>query len=921
MKRLLLILTLAATVILSARAEIRLPVIMGDNMVLQQNTQARLWGWAERGGRIIITVSWNKEKYITTADEHGKWIVSVNTPSATRTPQYISIREGKGKPTTIENVLIGEVWLCSGQSNMQMQMRGYRNQPVEGAQEEIVNSGEFCAIRMVTIPKRAALERQEIVDGEWKVPSPENTAQFSAAAWFFARRIERTLDVPVGIISCSWGGSSIAGWMPEELLDELGYRDTARKAKDESLKNGRPTVMYNGMLYPIHDYTIKGFLWYQGCSDVADYKRYAQYQTAMVRHWRKLWGLGELPFYFVEIAPFNYAGGKKGYMLREQQQKCLDMIPSCGMASTADLVKPYECKIIHPSRKKEVGERLALLALEHSYGIMGLHSDAPRFSKMELQKDGTAKLSFTNCDNGLSADGSITGFEASGRDGIFFPAQARVLKDSRVLVSCPQVGKITEVRYLYHNFVPASLHSNEGLPVLQFRTDSLDEEMHISRDIPERAKEILGRISAPSFRKADYNIMDFGAVADSTIDSREALNNAISACSGEGGGQVIVPTGKYLCKGPLTLKSNVNLHLSEGATIYFSENPKDYLPAVLTVWEGTEMFNYSPFVRAYHCENIAITGKGTLNGRASGAFAKMRPQRSAMQDKLRQMGSDGSPVCERNFGDKSIMPPNMIEPFGCRNVLIEGITILDSPFWVIHPTFCDNVTVRGVTIESYNKNNDGCDPEYSRDVLIEDCTFRCGDDAIAIKAGRDADAWKIGRRTSGIIIRNCRFFSRCNGLCIGSEMSAGVEDVFMYDTKIEHCANGIYFKSNLDRGGTIRNIWVRGIDCAHVKTAFISFYTNYHGARGGNFPTTFENFEISDVRGGKSELYGFYLVGIKGRPMKNIRLRNVSLEEAPKPYVLQYAENISFNNVRINGIIMPERPEETTGHDIVLAKD
>ena len=286
MKRYILTIILAAAAAISLKAEIRLPDIMSDNMVLQQNSSAKIWGWAEHGSTVTVTVSWNRSKYTTTADGHGKWIVSVNTPPATRAPQSISIREDKGKPTSIENVLIGEVWLCSGQSNMQMQMRGYLNQPVEDAAEEILNSGEHNDIRVVTIPKRAALEPQESVDGRWMTPSPENTAQFSAVAWFFARRLESMLDVPVGIISCSWGGSSITGWMPEWLLTGLGYKNAKTRAADEKLKNGRPTVMYNGMLHPMHDYAVRGFLWYQGCSDVSEYKNYAHFQAEMVNHWR-----------------------------------------------------------------------------------------------------------------------------------------------------------------------------------------------------------------------------------------------------------------------------------------------------------------------------------------------------------------------------------------------------------------------------------------------------------------------------------------------------------------------------------------------------------------------------------------------------------------------------------------------------------
>lgn len=439
--------------------------------------------------------------------------------------------------------------------------------------------------------------------------------------------------------------------------------------------------------------------------------------------------------------------------------------------------------------------------------------------------------------------------------------------------------------------------------------------------LPEGARKILETIKAPEFRNAEYNILDFGAAADTTVDSHKAVNDAVTRCSDEGGGRVVVPAGEYRVDGPIVLKSNVNLHLAEGAVIRFSENPRHYLPAVLTVWEGTEMFNYSPLVYAYHCNNVALTGKGTLDGGAKNTFAKFRPQRSEMQSTLRQMGIDQVPVHERYFGEESIFPPSMVQPLGCKNVLIEGVTILDSPYWVIHPVYCDNVIVRGVTIDSWNLNNDGCDPEYTTNVLIEDCTFTTGDDAIAIKAGRDQDAWRIGQKTANIVIRNCRFKSRCNGLCIGSEMAAGVENVYMYDVVIDRCYSGIYFKSNLDRGGFIRNVWVDNVVCDFVKTAFIRFETDYHGARGGFHPTVFENFLIRNVTGNKSAECGFYAVGIEGYPMRNIRLENVELKEAPVPYMLKNVENVTFENVSINGRRMDRTPAATNDSVLKLKTD
>ncbi len=920
MKRILLTILFSALTLSGLRAEIRLPDIMSDNMVLQQKSKANIWGWAESGSKVSVSVSWDKAKYSTTADENGKWMVAVATPEATAAPQTITIRENKDKPVTISNVLIGEVWFCSGQSNMQMTLAGYTSQPVEGAVETIMNSAKYPNVRVAWIPKRSALEPKDIVDGRWMESNPENAGLFSAAAYHFAIRTSESLGIPVGVICSSWGGSHIEGWMPKEILETLGEKDIDERAANEKLGNARPTVMYNAMVHPVQDYTIKGFLWYQGCSNVKTYKRYAKYQSEMVRHWRELWGLGELPFYFVEIAPYGYRNGQQGYMIREAQRNSLKLIPNSGMAATGDLVKPYERGIIHPCMKKEVGERLARLALEHTYEVKGIEGDAPEFVKMQVSEDGSsAKIHFTSCREGFSTTGSIKGFTVAGEDRMFYPAKATVNKDRTITVSSPNVDNIVAVRYLYDNFYIANLHNMVGLPVLPFRTD--DWEVEGETEIPNGAKRILSYVKAPTFRKVDYNVEDFGAVGDSIVDCRPAINAAILKCSNEGGGRVVVPEGKWFSKGPIVLHSNVNLHVSKGATIYFSEEPEDYLPAVITVWEGTELYNYSPFIYAYHCNNIALTGKGTLHGNAKNTFAKMRPQRSEMQSKLRQMGIDQVPVRERYFGAKSIMPPNMIEPFGCKNVLIEDITIYDSPYWIIHPTFCDNVIVRGVTIDSYNKNNDGCDPEYTTNVLIENCTFRCGDDAIAIKAGRDQDAWRIGQKTANIVIRNCNFYSRHNGLCIGSEMAAGVENVYMYDTKISKCSNGIYFKSNLDRGGFIRNVWVNNIECDHVVTAFINFYTNYHGARGGFYPTTFENFHIENVIGHKSDLFGVYIVGIDGYPMKDITLRNVDIREAPTPYQMDFFENVKFYNVRINGEKMPVRPEATKNNTATLVKD
>jgi polygalacturonase len=429
--------------------------------------------------------------------------------------------------------------------------------------------------------------------------------------------------------------------------------------------------------------------------------------------------------------------------------------------------------------------------------------------------------------------------------------------------------------------------------------------------------QILKNIKAPEFKKDTFNIVSYGAIADGKTDTKAIFDKVINLCSVSGGGQVIVPKGTFYIAGPVILKSHVNLHFNNDAELVFSGEPKDYLPAVLTLWEGTELYNYSPLFYAYQCSDIAITGHGIVNGSASKNFAKWRPQGSAEQNRLRQMGHDGTPVYQRVFGDNNAqLPPDMIQLFGCKNILIQDITILDAPYWVIHPVLCNNVTVQDVTINSHNLNNDGCDPESTTNVLIQRCNFDTGDDGIAIKAGRDQDGWRIGQPTENIIVRDCVFRSKANGLCIGSEMSAGVRNVYMYNVQIKKCLSAIYFKSNLDRGGFIENIHVHNVQCDTAVAAFIRFENNYHGSRGGHYPCNFNNFTIDNVTCNYAGEVGIYAVGKKDNPLKNINLKKVTVLKTPKPEVIDNAVNLTYNGVLVNGtkLIKPTNTGVITLH-------
>lgn len=423
--------------------------------------------------------------------------------------------------------------------------------------------------------------------------------------------------------------------------------------------------------------------------------------------------------------------------------------------------------------------------------------------------------------------------------------------------------------------------------------------------------EIEKKMAVPEFPDRDFLITDFGARGDSVTDSLPAIRNAIERCSGEGGGRIVVPEGTFLCNGPIHLKSNVHLYISKGAEIRFSGTPEHFLPVVLTRWEGTELYNYSPLIYAYQATNVAITGEGTINGSAKNSFAQWKPQQNDDQLKLRQMGNDGVALHERVFGDGHWLRPSMIQPFGCKNVLIEGVSLIDSPFWVIHPTYSTNVTVRNVTVESWNPNNDGCDPDSSVNVLIEDCVFNTGDDAVAIKSGRDQDGWRVGQATENVIIRNCDMGSKANGLCIGSEMSGGVRNVFMEDCHVSRAESTIYFKSNLDRGGIIEDVWVRNIDVDEAAFAFVRLESNYKGHRGNHYPPLFRNLSIEQVTCKVADQYGIYAEGHPDSYLEDTHLKNIKVESASVPLHLRFARNLVLSNVSINGQLLPTYPEMT----------
>jgi len=444
--------------------EVKLPAIFGDNMVLQQQTEAAIWGTATKNASVKVTTSWNKKSYSTRAGSDGKWELKVTTPSAGG-PFEVTISDGK--LLRIKNVMIGEVWVCSGQSNMEMPMKGYMNQPILGSNEAIALSSN-PAIRLFTVTKATSLQPLDDFTGNWSSSEPESVSVFSATAYYFGLMLHKALNVPIGLINTSWGGTRIEPWISENGFSKFDFIKLPDKNQQGTLSQQTPTVLYNAMISPMVGYGIRGAIWYQGESNRNEPDKYALLLPGLVENWRFEWGVGDFPFYYVQIAPYGYGpGGLNSAYLREAQLKASTAIPNIGMASIMDI---GEKSCIHPSDKKTGSDRLAYLALDRTYGKSGFASSGPVFEEMTVSGS-IVKLTFSNAANGLTSFGKeLSCFEVAGVNKRFYPAQAFITR-SGVTMFSSSVGEPVAVRYAFKDFIVGDLFNTEGLLASSFRTD------------------------------------------------------------------------------------------------------------------------------------------------------------------------------------------------------------------------------------------------------------------------------------------------------------------------------------------------------------------------------------------------------------------------------------------------------------------
>lgn len=452
----------------SVRAEVQLPAFIASGMVLQQQSTVRLWGRTESGEKVTVTTGWDHKTYSAKPVANGSWAVKVKTPAAGG-PYEIRINDGD--ETLLQDVLIGEVWIASGQSNMEMPMKGFKAQPVENSLDLILSS-ENDQVRLFMTKRAAAKSTQTTMPGSWQAASIATTPDFSATAYLFARRLQSVLKVPVGVICSAWGGTSILGWMPEDAVNRAISADEKEAiiAVNNSAKN-LPATLYNGMIAPMAGYAARGFIWYQGCANVAHGEPYARLLRSMIQSWRNLWGNNEMAFYAVELAPYRYGRGNEQVRDRaiwaEEVQKMMQGLSGTALIPTGDI---GDRGCIHPPKKQQVGDRLAATALKNDYGYTTLEPEAPAIAKVEY-RDGKAYVTTTSPMGPVV--GSLFGFEVAGGNKRFYEAKAAVnSRTGEIEVWSDHVPDPIAVRYAFCNYPERQNWRNWlGIPALPCRTD------------------------------------------------------------------------------------------------------------------------------------------------------------------------------------------------------------------------------------------------------------------------------------------------------------------------------------------------------------------------------------------------------------------------------------------------------------------
>lgn len=450
--------------LLPSEAQLTMCSVFSDNMVLQQDTIVKLWGRGEVGGFVEIRTSWMEKSLKVKVDEDGKWSAMLKTLSADFKSHSVCLTQN-GDSLCFSDIVFGEVWLCSGQSNMEMRMKGDYLSPVLGGPDAILNSNNTF-LRICTIAKRTSGIELENCSAKWNKATSAVVANTSATAYYFGRQLQSTLGVPVGLIISSWGGANIIAFMSRGAVADFPQY-VIPGIKEEKINVHKPIGIYNAMINPIVGYTMKGLIWYQGETNRKEPVLYRGLFKRMVEDWRAKWNTGNFPVYYAQIAPFLYNDGNSAYF-REAQLQCEQEIDNSGMVCLLDV---GERDNIHPMDKETVGRRFAQIALSRTYNVEGIYSYCPTLDSVKIQNSKILIL-FKNAENGLTTYGkTLNQFEIAGKDRLFYPAKANIVNFNQIITSSEKVPEPVAVRYGFSDYTCGTLYNVEGCPVSSFRTD------------------------------------------------------------------------------------------------------------------------------------------------------------------------------------------------------------------------------------------------------------------------------------------------------------------------------------------------------------------------------------------------------------------------------------------------------------------
>ena len=455
----------------SLGAKVQLPAIFSDGMVMQQSEQVKIWGKAKANASVEIRCSWDNQPIQVRSNANGEWKASFKTPSGSYQLQQITISDGD--VLTLKNVLIGEVWLCAGQSNIEMPVRGFQNSPIEGASDLVADAGLYKGkIREIKVKKSLATTTKDDCPGDWKESVPENVPLFTALGYSFAIALQKVLDVPVGIINCTYGGTDIECWISEDITAK--YTDISKEKGKAKYHSANISEVYNSMVHPIKSYTIRGTIWFQGENNVNRFQTYQDRLIDLIGMWRTKWEQPDMPFYLIEIAPYRFKQDDKAAYLREMQFKVSQTLPNVQYVGTNDMIEPFEVNQTHPMKKIGIGKRTAWLALDKTYQRDCFFGECPSYKAMRVEGDRVI-LSFNAAKAGFNLFDGMVGFEVAGEDRVFYPATARIVGTmhlSEIELFSRDVKNPVAVRYCFHDFMLGNVTNVWGKPLIPFRTDN-----------------------------------------------------------------------------------------------------------------------------------------------------------------------------------------------------------------------------------------------------------------------------------------------------------------------------------------------------------------------------------------------------------------------------------------------------------------